>query len=68
MNKYTYIGEHCVDDPDYPAGENPVHMEVFKDNDSGGIFAVDSSFLEQNSDFFNVFNGDEDSIELLPES
>ena len=68
-DRYTYISEHCVDDPDYPDGEAPVHMEVYKDNVSGGIFAIDSSFIEQCDEFYNPFSGEEHDInEWLPES
>ena len=58
-HKYTYIHELCVHDPDT---DEPVHIEVWKDNNSGGMFAIDSSFLEQVDDFYNPFNGEKESI------
>jgi hypothetical protein len=60
MNKYTYIGDHCVTDPD---SNGDVHIEIWKDNNSGGVFAIDASFLEQVDDFYNPFNGEQQSVE-----
>ncbi len=63
--KYTYVTEICENDPDF-AG--PVHMEVWKDNSSGAMFAIDSSFLEQVDDFYNPFNGEVQNVdEYMPE-
>ena len=63
--KYTYITEICVTDPD---SEGDVHCEVWKDNNSGSIFAIDSSFLEQVDHFYNPINGEyQETDEYLPE-
>ena len=42
--KTIYIGEISVIDPD---SKLEVHLGVYKDTQSGGIVAIDSSFLEQ---------------------
>jgi len=46
MNKVKsiYIEEYIVIDPD--TGSD-VHIEIYKDVESGGLFAIDSSFIEQ---------------------
>ena len=63
--KYTYVEEHCVVDPD---SGGDVHVEIWKDNNSGGMFAVDSAFLEQVDEFYNPFNGEYQlTDEYLPE-
>lgn len=43
MNKATYIREFAVPDPDTGG---TVHLAVYK-HQNGGMFAVDSSFIEQ---------------------
>lgn len=58
MAKYTYIREIIIND-----GENPVDIEIWKDNESGGIFAIDSSFLDQNVILYNPFNGQIENID-----
>lgn len=64
--KYTYIQEVFVTDPD---SQGDVHLEVWKDNESGGIFAIDASFLEQLNEFYNPFNGDhEETATALPDN
>jgi hypothetical protein len=63
--KYTFIAE--VDEQDPDSGD-PVHVEIWKDNSTGGVFAIDSSFLEQVDHFYNPFNGEmEETAEYLPE-
>ena len=47
INTATFIKEIFVTDPD-TLGE--VNVSLFKHNQSGGIFGIDSSFLEQLSD------------------
>lgn len=65
MIKYKYITELETVDPDSKA---PVHLEVWKDMNSGGIFAIDASFLEQCDDFYNPFNGESEEVSLqLPD-
>lgn len=44
MSKAVLISEVTVTDPD-TGGE--VQVSIFKDKTSGGIFGVDSSFIEQ---------------------
>ena len=39
-----FVKEIVVTDPDSKA---PVEMSVFKHNETGGMFAVDSSYLDQ---------------------
>ena len=59
-----YVTEIKADDPD-TGGE--VAMEVWKDPESGGMFAVDSSFLEQDTDEIpSPFNAG--TILVLPDS
>ncbi len=48
-----YVCEITVEDPDSKA---PVELSVFKDSISGGMFAVDSSYLEQ------CFEDDKDPV------
>ena len=55
MRKYTYIHELCVNDPDT---DEPVHIEVWKDNNSGGVFAIEATYLDQIDEFYNPFNGE----------
>jgi len=43
MNKAKFVKEITVKDPDTHA---PVKVEVYK-HENGGMFAVDSSYLEQ---------------------
>ena len=65
--KYTYVTEICENDPDFTIAV-PVHMEVWKDNNSGAMFAIDSSFLEQVDHFYNPINGEkQDTSDYLPE-
>ena len=47
MNTAMYTREIMVADPDTNLG---VEMSVFKHNQSGGMFAIDSSFIEQEFD------------------
>lgn len=44
MNRAKFVTEITVEDPDIKA---PVELIVFKHVQSGGMFAVDSSYLEQ---------------------
>lgn len=55
--KYTFVSEVSEQDPD---SGGVVHVELWKDNNSGGIFGVDSSFLEQVDEFYNPFNGEKE--------
>lgn len=57
MKKYIVIQTTTVIDPET---KNPVDIEVLKDIQTGGIFAIDSSFLEQIEDFYNPFTGEEE--------
>jgi hypothetical protein len=43
-NSAEFVSEIIVRDPD---SNGRVEMSVFKHNDSGGMFAVDSSYLDQ---------------------
>ena len=43
-NSAEFVKEVTVTDPDSKA---PVDMCVFKHNETGGMFAVDSSYLDQ---------------------
>lgn len=47
MTNANYVQVIVVNDPDTNA---LVEMEVYKDEDSGAMFAIDSSFLEQVTD------------------
>jgi len=63
--KYKFIKEVYVEDPDTNA---PIHIEIWKDTDSGGIFGMDSSFLEQVDEFYNPFNGKCEGVDIyLPD-
>jgi hypothetical protein len=42
LNKATFVKEITVDD----LNGNPVEMEVYQ-HENGGLFAIDSSYLEQ---------------------
>ena len=53
MNKAILVSEVTVTDPD-TGGE--VSVSIFKDSSSGGMFGVDSSFIEQ------LFEDDEDLV------
>jgi hypothetical protein len=44
MTNAIFIETITINDPDTNA---PVELEVYKDEGSGGIFAIDSSYLEQ---------------------
>jgi len=43
-NSAEYVTEVTATDPDSKA---PVEMSVFKHNETGGMFAIDSSYLDQ---------------------
>lgn len=58
--KYTRISELCVVDPD---SGGDVHIEVWKDNTTDGIFALDSSFIEQVDNFYNPFSGEREDMD-----
>ncbi len=45
--KAKFITEVSVVDPD---SKGEVHLEIWKDPESGGIFAIDSSYLDQVTD------------------
>jgi hypothetical protein len=55
MNNAKFVKEITVIDPD---SKGEVQMEVYK-HESGGMFAVDSSYLEQCCD--------EDSYPIIPD-
>ncbi len=58
----SFITEIIITDPD--SGGN-VSLEVWKDSQSGGIFAIDSSYLEQvNNTIPNVFGNNGELIHL----
>jgi hypothetical protein len=44
MTTAKYVQEITVIDPDTNL---PVELSIFKHNDSGGMFAIDSSFINQ---------------------
>lgn len=44
MNTAKFIKEISVTDPD---SDMPVEIDIFKHEQSGGIFGVDASFLDQ---------------------
>ena len=44
MNTATQVTEIVVDDP---VTGLPVHIAIYKDNATGGMFGVDSSFVSQ---------------------
>lgn len=52
--RYEFIKEVPVTDPD---SKGEVVLEVWKDMDTGGIFAVDWTFMDQNEHFYNPFEG-----------
>lgn len=41
------VTEVAVQDPDFNDGEHEVNIEIWKDTVSGGIFGIDTSYLEQ---------------------
>jgi len=53
MNTAKFVEEISVTDPD---SKGDVSMSVFKHEQSGGMFAIDSSYLEQ------CFDEDEDPV------
>jgi hypothetical protein len=53
MNTAKFFKEIAVTDPD---SDMPVEIDIFKHEQSGGIFGVDASYLDQN------FDNDEDII------
>lgn len=58
MTKAFFIETITVTDPDSNA---PVELEVYKDEQSGGLFALDASYLEQdvvNNEIPSPFNKD----------
>ena len=58
----VFIKEVTVIDPDSNA---PVELEIWKDQETGGIFGVDSSFLEAESGYhYNPFSGEEQVLSL----
>jgi len=64
MNTAKFVNEITVIDPD---SKLPVEMSVFK-HENGGMFAMDSSYLEQNFDddgdpvIADPFNNDLDEM------
>lgn len=52
-NSAEFVKEIVVIDPDSKA---PVELSVFKHNESGGMFAIDSSYLDQ------CFDDDQDPV------
>ena len=44
MNKAMFVQEVTVIDPDT---QSPVQVSIYKDPTSGGMFGIDSSFVEQ---------------------
>jgi hypothetical protein len=57
--KAKYVADITVIDPDTMG---PVEVTIYKDNNSGGMFGIDSSYLLTLSDVDpvnNPFNGDE---------
>lgn len=44
MNQAKFVKEITVEDPDTKA---PIELSVFKHVQSGGMFAIDSSYLDQ---------------------
>ena len=63
VNKAIFIQEVSVTDPESDA---PVSISIYKDKTSGGMFGVDSSFLDTLEEDENVtepFNGNK--VELV---
>jgi hypothetical protein len=56
---FTFVEEICVTDPETKL---PVHVEIWRDNNSGGMFGIDSSFLEQVGKHYNPFSGEEQDL------
>jgi hypothetical protein len=64
MKPYTFITTVEVIDP---TSGGLVELELWKDNESGGIMGVDSSFLDSIDHFYNPFNGQrETTSDVLP--
>lgn len=57
MKKANFVKEVVVTDPD-TGGE--VSVSIFKDESSGGMFGVDSSYIEQ------TFDEDDDAVVNSP--
>jgi hypothetical protein len=45
INTAIFVGEVTVTDPDT---KQPVQVTMYKHEQSGGMFGIDSSFIEQN--------------------
>jgi hypothetical protein len=59
MSRYKFLQEVTTPVP----GQDEVHIELWLDTLTNGVFAVDSSFLEsQSGDFYNPFTGDPDTL------
>lgn len=62
MNKGIYIRQITVTDPD-TGGD--VIVEIYKDPETGGIFGLDSSYIEDSSgEVINPFTATGDGIYL----
>lgn len=59
--RFIFIDDVGFKDPE-TGGD--VHIEVWKDTETGGIFGIDSSFLEQVSEHYNPFTGE---VQDLPD-
>lgn len=59
--RYTFICENTVIDPDT---DDAVPIEIWKDNVSGGIFGIESPFLDQVGRHHNPYTGE---LQDLPE-
>ena len=58
LKKVIFIQEVTVTDPD---SHLPVEVSIYKDVDSGGLFGVDSSFLETEEPVYIPFEKGEEA-------
>jgi len=59
MSRYKFLQEVKTPVP----GQDDVHVELWLDTLTNGIFGVDSSFLEHtDGDFYNPITGENDTL------
>lgn len=63
MNTAKFVTEIKVNDPDFKV-DMPVHICILKDNNSKGVFGIDSSYLEQLEDDCIIINSPFNDEEL----
>jgi hypothetical protein len=54
MCRFTFVKEVTVRDPE--TGSD-VEVEIWKDNNTDGMFGIDSSYLDQIGEHYNPFTG-----------